>query len=131
MSKLLDPITRANAELDRLAERILGSQESAARDANAMAQTLLAMDNSTLSQWLQANAAKLEILFGQHATVGNAINTALTGCREILGITATASVDTSPVVDKLARQRRVVDWQTLTVSDLPPEPEPEPQLVDG
>lgn len=97
-------------------------------EMNGMASELLALDDTTLTAWLQANAAKLAPMFEAHAINGKTLNQLVSGVAQQTAI-APDLVDVRPVVDKLASQGRVIDWNTLTVSTIQ-EPQPEPEILD-
>jgi hypothetical protein len=90
-----------------------------------MALELLGLSDAELTAWLQGHSADLETIFTRHAIVGSAINTLLETTATQLNAPLPDLVDVRPVAEKLADQRRVIDWQTLTISTLP-EPQPEP-----
>lgn len=114
-----------SATLERKASELAAYVAAAVHTMNGMANGLLALDDATLTAWLQANADKLAQMFDAHAANGEMINQLVAGVGQQTAI-ASDLVDVRPVTDKLAAIRRVIDWQTLTVTTLPPEPQPEP-----
>jgi ABC-type transporter Mla subunit MlaD len=112
--------------IDSATQSIHSHATAQAQHANRMAKALLALSDDELTAWLQGHAADLETIFTRHATVGSTINTLLATTAAQLDAPLPELVDVRPVADKLADQRRVIDWQTLTISTLPPEPQPEP-----
>ncbi len=113
-------------QIDGLTQKIHSHATAAAQHANTLAKLLLSMSDDELTAWLRANAEKLEVMFARHETVGLSANTLLETTAAQLEIPTPELVNVLSVADKLAAQRRVIDWQTLTVSTLPPEPQPEP-----
>ena len=109
--------------IDRLTSDIHSHAIAQAQAANQMAKALLAMSDADLSAWLQSHAQDLETIFTRHAAVGEAINALLETTAAQLESTLPELVDVRSVADKLADQRRSIDWQTLTVSTIPPEPQ--------
>lgn len=112
--------------IDGLTRKIHSHATAAAQHANTLAKLLLAMSDDDLTAWIRANKSKLEVMFARHETVGLSVNTLLETTSAQLESTLPELVDVRSVADKLAAQRRVIDWETLTVSTLPPEPQPEP-----
>ena len=115
-----------SATLERKASDLAAYVAAAVHTMNGMANDLLALDDATLTAWLQANAAKLAPMFEAHAANGETLNQLVAGVGQQTAI-APDLVDVRTVAEKLASQGRVIDWQTLTVSTLPPEPQPAPE----
>lgn len=112
--------------IDHATEQIHGLATSSAQWANKIAKALLSMSDADATAWMRARADLLETIFGRHAIVGNTLNTLLATTAAQLEVATPELVDVRSVADKLADHRRVIDWQTLTISTLPPEPQPEP-----
>lgn len=111
--------------IDRLTSDIHSHAIAQSQAANRMAKALMALPDDELTGWLQSHADTLEIIFTRHAAVGAAINALLettTAQLESTLSTLPELVDVRSVADKLAAQGRVINWQTLTVSTIPPEP---------
>lgn len=115
-----------SAALDRKASDLAAYVAAAVHSMNGMAGDLLALDEATLTSWLKANAAKLAPMFEAHAANGAILNQLVAGIAQQATI-APDLVDVRPVVDKLASQGRVIDWQTLTVSTPQPDPQQDPE----
>lgn len=112
--------------IDHLTSAIHSHATAQAQAANRMAKALLALSDAELTAWLQGHAADLETIFTRHAQVGRGINALIETTAAQLETNPPELVDVRSVADKLAAQGRAIDWQTLTVSTIPPEPQTEP-----
>jgi hypothetical protein len=127
--KLLTPTTRISAGLAATTADLARHLASAAVLTDRLAADLLARDDDSLAAWLNAQSPQdVQALFGAHAIVGEALNgaaTVITGVLAESGVPVQIPpVDTRPVADKLATQRRTLThngtaWLVTT------EPEPE------
>lgn len=120
---ILTTTEQISAALDRKASELSAYVAAAVYVMNGMANDLLALDDQTLTEWLRANAAKLGPMFEAHAANGEILNQLVAGVGQQTAITPD-EVDVRPVADKLASQRRVIDWGSLTVSTIPEPPTP-------
>lgn len=88
--------------------------------ANRIVSTLLAMDDATLTGWLQGHAAEVNTFLTRHATLGAGLNMAnetLTATlTEVGDLPQIDQVDVRPFADKLAAKGLVIDMATLTVT---------------
>jgi hypothetical protein len=124
--------SKTDSLIDSATQSIHSHATAQAQHANRMARALLDMPDAELTAWLrlkhvelQAQNSSLEILFTRHSIVGTTLNTLLETTASQLNAPLPELVDVRPVAVKLADMRRVIDWQTLTISTLP-EPQPEP-----
>lgn len=122
---ILTTAEQISAALDRKASELSAYVAAAVHTMNGMVTDLLELDDAALTEWLQANAAKLGPMFDAHAANGEILNQLVAGIAQQTTI-STDLVDVRPVVAKLAAKGRVIDWQTLTVSTPQPEPQPDP-----
>lgn len=129
---LFDPIQLLNARIAADATDIAAHLAAASRKANGIVSTLLELEDSALTSWLNSQTPEeTQALFGAHAQLGEALNAATATAAGVLaasGIqTAITLVDTRSVPEKLASKGRIFafDGSVFSVST-PPPPEPEP-----
>lgn len=130
---LLTQNQRLNATLAEDARNIAAHLQAAAHKANGMVKTMLDLDDTDLTSWLNSQQpAETLALFGAHGQLGEALNAAATVAHAVLessGLSAPdTAVDIRSVADKLAAQGRVLDFTNgvFTVTTPPPaEPDPE------
>ena len=134
---LLTTTTKTNARIAELGSNIAAHLAACATAANAIVASVLALDDTELADWLNAQGDELETLLGAHSQLGEAINGAsgiAFGILEASGLTAPiATVDLRSVTEKLAAQHRAIELTDSgwIVKPLPkPEPEPEQPITD-
>jgi len=129
--QLLTPITRISATLAQTTADLARHLASASVLTDRLAADLLALDDDSLAAWMNAQSPQdIEALFTAHATVGHALNTASATIAAVLAASGSPipipTIDTRPVAEKLASQRRTLTltdagWQVTTE---PPEESP-------
>lgn len=131
---LQTPTTLAAAQMTEAAVNARSHYAAAASQLNSINRTILGMPNDQLAEFGNAlGPAEMAALTTSHAAQGDGLNALLDGINTVLaasGIPAvSASVDTRPLSDKLAEQRReiVLADGVFSVVDFPPLPEPEPE----
>ena len=132
---LLTTTTKTNARIAELGSNIAAHLAAAATAANAIVASVLALDDTELADWLNAQGNELETLLGAHSQLGAAINGAsgiASGILEASGLTApTATVDLRSVAEKLAAQNRAIELTDSGWIVKPlPKPEPEPEQLE-
>lgn len=128
---LLTTTTKTNARIAELGSNIAAHLAACATAANAIVASVLALDDTELADWLNAQGDELETLLGAHSQLGEAINAAATVAQAVLeNAVSIPAVDTRSVPEKLAAARRVLAFDgAFTVTTLPPEPAEEPPAV--
>ena len=132
---LQTPTTLAAAQMTDAAVNARSHYAAAASQLNAINRTILGIPNDQLAEFGNAlGPLEMELLTSSHAAQGDGLNQLIDGINAVLaasGIPAVAAaVDTRPLAEKLAEQRReivLVDG-VFSVVDFPPvvEPTPEP-----
>ena len=140
---LQTPTTLAASAITESAVNARSHYAAAASQLNAINRTILGMPNDSLAEFGNAlGPAEMELLTTSHATQGEALNALIAGINAVLAASGvppvSASVDTRPLAEKLAEQRReivfadgmfaVVDFPPLPEPEPEPEPEPQPEL---
>lgn len=131
---LQTPLTRADHSIATRGMRIACALLTAANDANAQADAVMALDDEKLAQWLMSKGQEAEALFAAHFALGQAINTAARIAHDTLVANGVdnpplGQVDVRSVPEKLAARRReiIIDENGIRVITHPaPEPAPEP-----
>ena len=130
---LQTPTTLAAAQMADAAVNARSHYAAAASQLNAINRTILAMPNDQLAEFGNAlGPAEMAALTTSHAAQGDGLNALLDGINAVLAASGiapvTAAVDTRPLAEKLAEQRReiVLTDGVFSVVDFPPVEEPEP-----
>ena len=131
---LQTPTTLAAAQMADAAVNARSHYAAAASQLNGINHTILSMPNDQLAEFGNAlGPAEMELLTTSHAAQGDGLNALLDGINAVLAASGIApvssAVDTRPLADKLAEQRReivLVDG-VFSVVDFPVEVEPEPE----
>jgi hypothetical protein len=131
---LQTPTTLAAAQMADAAVNARSHYAAAAGQLNAINSTILGMPNDQLAAFGNAlGPQEMEALTSSHAAQGEGLNALIAGINAVLSASGippvTASVDTRPLAEKLAEQRReiVLADGVFSVVDFPAEPEPEPE----
>lgn len=131
---LQTPTTLAAAQMAESAVNARSHYAAAASQLNGINRTILSLPNDLLAEFGNTlGPLEMELLTSSHAAQGVGLNALIAGINAVLAASGippvTASVDTRPLADKLAEQRReivLVDG-VFSVVDFPLLPEPEPQ----
>jgi hypothetical protein len=125
---LLPPSQLTNASIALSAQQCANHISSAAVLAGQMTQAALSLDDEVLTAWLNSRPPQeTQHLFAAHEALGVSINSAADVAAAALassGIPANIQrVDVRPVAEKLADQRRVLEFDggKFIVTTLPPE----------
>jgi hypothetical protein len=131
---LQTPTTLAAAQMADAAINARSHYAAAASQLDSINRTILSMPNDQLAEFGNTlGPVEMELLTSSHAAQGDGLNQLIGGINAVLsasGIPAVnAAVDTRPLADKLAEQRReiVLADGVFSVVDFAPEPEPEPE----
>jgi hypothetical protein len=132
---LQTPTTLAAAQMADAAVNARSHYAAAAGQLNAINHTILGMPNDQLAEFgNDLGPVEMEALTSSHAAQGEGLNQLIGGINAVLGASGippvSAAVDTRPLAEKLAEQRReiVLADGVFSVVDFPePEPEPEPE----
>jgi hypothetical protein len=131
---LQTPTTLAAAQMADAAVNARSHYAAAAGQLNGVTRIILGMPNDQLAEFGNTlGPVEMEALTSSHAAQGEGLNQLIGGINAVLsasGIPAVnAAVDTRPLADKLAEQRReiVLADGVFSVVDFAPEPEPEPE----
>jgi len=110
---------------------------AAAGQLNGITRIILSMPNDLLAAFgNDLGPQEMELLTTSHAAQGEGLNQLIGGINAVLAASGippvSAAVDTRPLADKLAEQRReiVLTDGLFSVVDFPAEPEPEPLTLD-
>jgi hypothetical protein len=133
--QLLTKIQTTNASLAAEASACANHLASAAVHANRMVEQILALSDDDLTEWLNSRPPQdTAALFAAHGQLGEHVNAATQTAAAVLqasGIrSASVTIDTRSVAEKLASQNRVLHFDDQTgifqvTTTPPPEPEPE------
>lgn len=131
---LQTPTTLAAAQMAEAAVNARSHYAAAASHLNGINRTILSMPNDQLAEFGNTlGPVEMELLTTSHAAQGVGLNALLDGINAVLASSGippvTAAVDTRPLSEKLAEQRReiVMTDGVFSVVDFPPLPEPEPE----
>ena len=131
---LQTPTTLAAAQMADAAVNARSHYAAAASQLNAINSTILSLPNDLLAEFGNTlGPLEMELLTSSHAAQGDGLNALLDGINAVLAASGiqpvTASVDTRPLADKLAEQRReiILTDGVFSVVGFPVEPEPEPE----
>lgn len=130
---LQTPTTLAAAQMAEAAVNARSHYAAAASQLNAINRTILGMPNDQLAEFGNTlGPLEMAALTTSHAAQGDGLNQLIDGINAVLAASGippvTAAVDTRPLAEKLAEQRReiVLTDGVFSVVDFPVEPEPEP-----
>ena len=131
---LQTPTTLAAAQMTESAVNARSHYAAAVSQLNAINGTILSLPNDLLAGFGNTlGPVEMELLTSSHAAQGDGLNALIVGINAVLAASGiapvTAAVDTRPLADKLAEQRReivLVDG-VFSVVDFPAETEPEPE----
>lgn len=131
---LQTPTTLAAAQMADAAVNARSHYAAAASQLNAINRTILGMPNASLAEFGNTlGPVEMELLTSSHAAQGDGLNALIDGINAVLAASGippvTASVDTRPLAEKLAEQRReiVLADGVFSVVDFPPVEEPTPE----